>query len=707
MPRPDRAGRRRSPAPSRRIGGGVDIPTAPSAGAPWRAAVIVLAGSLTYLNSVSNPFVFDDESSILQNAQIRALWELKAVFSPERELPVAGRPVVNLSLAINYALGGFNTVGYHIWNIAVHVACAVLLFAVIRRALELPRTPATLRDRSMNIAFAAALIWVVHPLNSEPLNYITQRTESMMALFYLLTLYASIRALGARSVTWWQAIAIGSCALGMACKESMVTAPIVVVLFDWIFVFGSLREALRERRTLYVGLAATWCILAGLLSSGPRRRSAGFFTGVSPWTYLLNQAPLVTRYLGLVVWPASLVVNYGWPERLRLQDVLPSAIFIVTLLALTAAALRWRPQLGFLGGFFFITLAPTSSIVPIATEVGAERRMYLPMAALAVLGVVAVVWLWDKGKARLPDSWRGPKSVAYGAAALLCGVSMAFAVVTLARNREYASELGMAQTTLRRYPTPVAHHVLGEQLLAVGRRDEALAHIRQALPAAPRAHFTLGLELLKEEKLDEGIAEMRTFIREQPRLLQVIAAHEYIGKALIQQERWREAIEELKELQTFAPDNPAVHRLMADAFFGAQAFREAIEHYEAYGVAGGNDAGALNQLGIALGTTGQIEKAIAVFRRAAVIDAKNGAVQRNLANALTVHGELDAALEHAQNAVALQPGDAGSHHVLGRIREAQGRGDEAAAEFERAVELDPAFPDARDDLRRLQQRHGR
>ena len=120
-----------------------------------------------------------------------------SVLFPERELPVAGRPVVNVSFAVNYAMGELNVRGYHIGNIAIHVLCAILLFAVLRRTLQLPAIPARLAERSTDLAFAVALIWAVHPLNSEVVDYITQRTESMMALFYLLTLYGSVRAAAA------------------------------------------------------------------------------------------------------------------------------------------------------------------------------------------------------------------------------------------------------------------------------------------------------------------------------------------------------------------------------------------------------------------------------------------------------------------------------------------------------------------------------
>jgi hypothetical protein len=221
----------------------------------------------------------------------------------------------------------------------------------------------------------------------------------MMGAFFLATLYAAIRGGNGTSGWRWQLTSVVCCALGMACKETMVTAPIVVALYDRVFVFASIGEALRMRWRLYVGLAATWVVLVLLLLSGPRAYSAGLSTGVSVWTYLLNQTVMIVRYLRLSAWPWSLVSNYGWPVPLMLRDVLPYALAVVALLVGGLVALfRW-PPLGFAAAWFFLTLAPTSSVVPIATEVGAERRMYLPLIALMTLAVVGGAALWDRATA--------------------------------------------------------------------------------------------------------------------------------------------------------------------------------------------------------------------------------------------------------------------------------------------------------------------
>jgi tetratricopeptide (TPR) repeat protein len=693
--------RRRSPPPRTSPESPLDV--------GWRAVIIILTALLAYANSLSGPFIFDDFISIVDNQQIREWWNFATVLFPRRELPTAGRPLVNFSFAVNYAVGGLDVRGYHLVNLAFHLLSGLLVFGIVRRTLELP----SLKDRftgtalnagsparglcalGCNLGFAAALLWTLHPVNTEAVNYLTQRTELMMALFYLLTLYASIRAVASRGRPWG-AIAVLSCIAGMACKESMVTAPVVVMLYDVIFVFESPRKAISERWRFYAALCMSWVVLAALVWSGPRVHTAGFSTGVSPWTYLLNQTVMITRYLHLALWPRALVVNYGWPVPLALGDVLPYALFVTALLALTAVALiRW-PKWGFFGAWFFVTLAPTSSIVPIATEVGAERRMYLPLIAIVVLAVVSASFL--------------KRAVSAAGAVALAVVAALFSIGIFARNREYASELLLARTIVERHPTSVAHHVLGVTLLIAGDHDAAMSELRQAIPGAPRAHYTLGVELVKEGRTSEAIDQFQAFLREQPNLVEAISARQLLGRALAQQQRWSEAIEQEQQVLTMNPSDAQrldTHALLAEAFFGAENFQEAIAHCLEYLRFRPNDGRVLTRLGIALIATGRLDEAIAAFRRAAAAAPTDADAQRNLASALHDHRDFQEGVVYAQRALALRPADAQTHHLLGRLLALLGRFDEARTHFDRALQIDQANTDAKEDLRKLQAVIGR
>src|SRR5215475_2904731 len=331
-------------------------------------ALLLAVAVATYWNALDAPFVWDDDIAITTNSSIH---DITTSLNPPIETPVSGRPVVNLSLALNYAFDGLNPFGYHGLNLGIHVACALLLFGVVRRTLRRESAASGIGSPD-GVALAAALVWMVHPLLSETIDYTTQRSESLMGLFFLLTLYAAIRAREPRkrrdrrekraptgSATW-TAVAIVSCAAGMATKESMAVAPLVVLLYDVVFEFDSFAEALSARRVLYAGLALTWLELAVLMRLWPRSTVGG--TGVGPVTYALNQAQMIVRYLSLAFWPRALVLDYGVPQPRHFADVVPQLVVIGVLLTLTVVALfRW-PAVGFLAAMFFLTLAPTSSV---------------------------------------------------------------------------------------------------------------------------------------------------------------------------------------------------------------------------------------------------------------------------------------------------------------------------------------------------------
>src|SRR5262249_48601006 len=154
-------------------------------------------------------------------------------------------------------------------------------------------------------------------------TYVSARSEGLVSLAYLSVLWASLRAHDAKHRLAWSAAAVAACAIGMATKETMVTAPVLVVLFDRAFGYSSFGAAMRDRHRLYSCLAATWIVLAAVSWSAPRAASAGFDVGVSPGTYLLNQGPVLTDYLRTAFWPVHLVFTYGEPVPLDVVDAWP------------------------------------------------------------------------------------------------------------------------------------------------------------------------------------------------------------------------------------------------------------------------------------------------------------------------------------------------------------------------------------------------
>ena len=643
----------------------LEVPAAVTAPARTRWWLVALALSVvvSYANSLNGPFFVDDRVTIVDNSSVHDWAHLRELFVTNEETPLTNRPLVGVSFILNYVAGGDDVRGYHLVNIAMHLVTALLLFGVVRRTLELPPLRARVGSSALPAAFCTAVLWAVHPLNTEAVDYVTQRTEIMMGAFFLATMYASLRAHGQPG--WrWTATAVACCAAGMACKESMVVAPLAVLLFDRVFQFDSMRSAFMARWRVYAGLAATWCVPAALIAVQPFMRSAGFSTRVSVWTYLLNQTVMIVRYLRLTVWPTSLVVNYGWPLPLQAGDVWPQGIVVIALLAATAVALWKRAAVGFAGAWFFLALAPTSSLMPIVTEVGAERRMYVPLMSVIALAVVAVMVAGET----LPR-WRRVAGWMTMAA-----IAMAFMAGTMLRNREYRSALTLAETTVARWPSSVGEHVLGTEWLLAGNHAEAVSHFQRAVPGAPRAYYSLATIEFADGQWDAAIRDFRAFLDAEPLLFEAIAARLSLALALARKSQWADAVEQARLVLTMhpSPDVALDARLIiADGLREQQAFDAAVAQYQAYVEARPNDIRGATGLAISFVGLGRTADAAVWFTRAADLAPDDAAVQRNAAMVLLELHRIDAAAVYAQRAARLRPDDPVAHDLLGLVRLAQ------------------------------------
>lgn len=590
-------------------------PAPPVRGRAWWPHLLIAAVvALVYANSLRGPLVFDDRATIIDNDTIEDIGTAR-VLQPPHETSVAGRPVANLSFAINYAFGGREVAGYHVVNITIHVLCALAIFGIARHLVP------------EHAALAIALLWGVHPLNSEAVDYLTQRTESLMALFYLVTVYCAVRSAGSRDRAGrWTVAAVAACALGMGTKETMVTAPIVVVLFDRVYLFPSFRDAWRRRAPLYGGLAATWLLLAVAVWHGPRSLSAGFSAhDADVPTYVLNQAVMIVRYLRLAVWPTALVLYYGWPQPLTVRDVLPELVVVLALLTCTGWALWRRPRLGFLGAFFFLALAPTSSIVPIATEVGAERRMYLPLVAVVALAVVGV------RRYVAAPRWR---------LAALAIVAVAFGALTVARNGEYRSGLRLAETSAARWPSPAADSMFGVELAAAGRLPEAETRLRAAAPAYPPARYYLGTVLIAERRPAEAIDPLRSFVDTQPpELEQTRLARAQLALAYREDGREEAAAAAYRAVLVADPGDTEAMMQLSQILLKRERFGEAIPVLQQLTASRPRDAWGFGGLGIALASTGQVDGAIEAFKRQLELEPANEHARQNLARAQAMRGK--------------------------------------------------------------------
>ena len=538
--------------------------------------LLALAALAAYHNSFSGPFIFDDTPSIVENPDIR---HLATTLRGNPQINPS-RPLLRLSLWINYVLGGQEVRGYHVLNLMLHILAAWTLWGLARRILESP----TLRDRygkeAWGLALAIALLWTVHPLQTESVTYVVQRTEVLAGWFYLLTLYSVARSASAAGgrVWAWSVAAVVSCLLGMASKETVATAPLLALALHRIFFAPSWRRLWQSRRGLYAALACTWIFQALLLvmaSSGRKATGIGFIFGMHWWEYALTQSYYLCRYLALSVWPSALTLDYGTYLAHSVGEVVPYAAVVLLLLALTCVALWRNPPLGFCGLWFFLILAPTSSVVPIVGQTGAEHRVYLPLAGLIGLGVVGGYTLWRR-------AWREhPARVRVGSLLVLAAGVTALGARTVARNEEYRSEVSIWQTVVDRWPSnPRAHNDLGNAFADMGRTREAIAQYEAALGLKPdyaQAHNNLGSALADTGRTREAITQYETALHLQPHYAN---AHVNLGIALAETGRLPEAIAQYEAALRLKPDYADAHYGLGLALAKTGRTAEAIAHFE-------------------------------------------------------------------------------------------------------------------------------
>ena len=676
----------------------------------WLAAVaLVCAVALVYGKSLRAPFLFDDIGAVVNNPTVRDLTSFAVLNPPRDGSTTTGRPIVNLSFALNYALSGENVWSYHLFNVTLHALAAITLMGIVRRTLlrwpiqgppalrgsPVPRQAAAastvgrtcdvpVKTHASAIAFFAALIFALHPLQTESVVCIAQRTEVLCGVFYLLALYGFIREGETRSAhRRWLGVSVAACFLGMGTKEVMVTAPLLVLLYDRTFIAGTLGGALRSHRAYYGALACTWIPLALLVAQGggARGASAGFGLGVTWWTYLLKQADAVVLYLRLSFWPHPLVLDYGIGVAHSLAEVGWQGMVVIALLAMTIWALVRRPVAGFFGSAFFLILAPSSSIVPLVTQSVAEHRMYLPLAAL-VTSLVAGAWLRLGRHASWP----------------LAAVGLVLAVATVARIGDYRSVVSIWSDTIVKAPANArAHNNLAWALQHEGKPAEANAHFARAVDLQPEyvsAWYNWGVALLEQGRPGDAVERLAAAVRLAP---QHADARVNLGNALTQSRRAAEALPHYEAALRIKPAAD-VHYNLGLALDSLRRTGEAEEHFRAALRLKPQMPEAHVQLGRIAERAGRLAEAESYYNEVLRLAPQNAAAHARLGLLLARTERLEPAAEHFRAAIRLQPGDADAHANLGNVLLLQSRPREALASYEEALRLRPNDPRTRENI---------
>jgi tetratricopeptide (TPR) repeat protein len=500
------------------------------------------------------PFQFDGIGAIKRNKDISDVTNLAIIwdYNPSRFITF-------LSFAINHHFGGLDTFGYNLFDIVIHAANTLLVFHFIGLLFSAARRLSgdeTGHRNNANFQFAAALLFAVHPIQTEAVTYIWQRSASMASLFYLMSMTAYLRAsLGGfdgeppSRRKAWIGLSVASALAAMFTKQIAFTLPFALALMEFCLISGSLAR-FRERAGAlwpYIPMTAiipflTFYFARGeVVDWGVRAKDVP-----TPYVYLITQFNVIAMYLRLMVYPAGQNLDYDFPLSASFLDSAPAFLLLASLLGFGIWLFKRNRMASFGILFFFLSMSVESSFFPVPDTVF-EHRMYLPVAGLFI-AMAALM-------AAAGRSWGEETGRALIAAALMAAIPLALA--TRDRNKVWETPRSLWEDVLKKSPNkgraltnmctilmnaheydkaipmykrlvqidpniPETRHDLGALLRIRGDLEGAEENLKAALALRPKmaiTHLELGRVHEAQGRLDEAGADYVRAINNSPRVM--------------------------------------------------------------------------------------------------------------------------------------------------------------------------------------------
>ena len=623
-------------------------------------AVLILVATLPYLNSLLNGFVQDDNRQVVSNPYLRSFSHLREIFATNVWSYVGAqgatnyyRPLMTFGYLLCYQFLGPMAYGFHLANVVLNAGVVCLVFLVSERIF---------RDRTLG--FVAAVIFALHPIHSESVDWIAAVTDLQLTLFYLLALWFFLRVAkpgGKRSGAAELGMVL-SFTLALLAKEPAATLPFLATFYEHFLRDDRAQTNLGQKLSRYLTL---WLLDIAYLLFRTR-----IFGGLAPVLQLpqisrreafYSSFALVARYVWKLLWPVNLCAFYTFHKCVALSDPRVVVGFLVLGLSLIALAYFWRRErlvcFGLL--WFFVNIAPVLNARWLGANVFTERYLYLPSLGFCWIAAWGVRLLWM----RLAGRPTARKFYAAGLAmvAILCLVR----IVT--RNSIWHDDPTFYKSTLAAQPDAIALRInLGAVYWNSGSQDQAEAEWREALRRAPNHWLilnNLGLAAARKKRYDEAIEDFQRSIRLRPNYAD---SHMNLGRIYAETGAGEKAEAQLRAAVALAPLYVQARNELAKLYFDTGRFTEAEQQFRS-SVSSGATIQAWNSLGEIYSRWNRWQDAEHAFRQA----------------------------------VALDPFDSRAHFGLGAVLEAQGRTNEALNEYEAGLQTDPRNPIALESVERL------
>lgn len=661
------------------------------------AGALVLCSAIALGRVASNDFiVWDDLLYLTKNQHLqRGFGWQEIAWAFRSTLSSNWMPVAWLSHTLDYWLYGDDAGKHHLTSLILHTANAILLFLTLRAASG-SRWPSAV----------AAFLFLLHPLQVEPVAWAIQRKTVLSGFFWLLTLAAYVRYVRRRGVGAYSLVLL-ACALGMMTKPTSVTLPFALLLFDFWplrrisfttgeedvkWPGGKLFGLLWEKLPLF-GMAAALSV-ATYLAQAETMKS---FVPLPFGARIENAVVAYGAYISKFFWPGNLAVFYPHPDVSILAGaVVPALIVLLAVSTFSVAASRQSAYL-LVGWLWFLgTLVPMLGLVQVGLQAMADRYMYISLIGLAIMV--------SYGGEALCDRWRLPKIPVLLAVSV---VLIAFMGVGRARTQAWSNSIALFEDALRvTGHTDVTHSNLAYALAVEGRDEEAVRHYRQALASNPRhamSHHNLGALLAGRQRYDEALQHYEAALAITPGKVEI---HLDMGLTLLAQGKLEEAVDRFRTVLRLEPDHAGANNDLGVALAGQGMVDEAIVHYKRAIGSNPDYAAAYYNLAELLVLRGELEAAIAHYQQALRIDPAMAAAHFNLAVVFARVGKDDRAILHYQEALRLRPDLLPAHKNLAALLSNAGEREGAAAHYKEVLRIKPDDGEARRALSRLERAPG-
>ena len=580
--------------------------------------LILVIAILAYSNSFDSPFQWDESDFIVNNPVVRNLGNFWAPsqakgIDPDYSMFLRTRYVGYLTFALNYQLHGFQVPGYHIFNMAVHILNAILVYLFMRLTFQTPfLTGSPLKERSTLVALFSALLFVSHPVQTEAVTYIFQRHASLVTFFYLscIVLYVQWRLKSEKKgcSLLHSLLLYGSsflaCILAMKTKENAFTLPFSLTVYEVFFFSGPKKKRLLCLIPFYLTLAIIPLSIVGTdrpfeKIMGHIADPASFLTkGIPKEVYLFTQFRVLATYLRLLFLPIQQNLDYDYPlyQSFFVPEVFLSLLFHMIVLGVAAylfyrsrRTLRdWRVvSFGIL--WFYLTLSVESSIIPLKMII-CEYRIYLPSVGLLSAGVIFLFIIAERVKPTLQNSERY-------LIVLLLAWSVLLGSLTYARNEVWRDPVSLWEDVTRKSPSNA------------------------------RGYYNLGLASAKKGRMDEAIRVFQTTLKLDPREAK---ARLNLGLIYDHQGQSEEAVKELQAALALDPKDADIHYNLGVIFGRQKRLEEAAKAFQMAIELNPGDASARNNLGVIYVQQGRLEDAMTEFKATLRIDPDHETARRNL-----------------------------------------------------------------------------